>query len=141
MFRTEYEFIYIMEDWDSEWFVECTNLRDFKSEYIDTNEESLLTEYSAISPEVSGESEDEKSDENSSKNDSEFNLNKLKNVALAKKRLQAYTKKPHVKKVITKLEKTDDSDKNLGKKSKKGNKKIPLNLFIFCNDITSIMNI
>lgn len=113
-----------MESWDSEWFVESANIRDFKSEYIeDDNDETLLTEYSynANSPEASCESGDEKSDENISKNDSEFSLDRLKNVALAKKRLQAYTKKPHVKKVIAKQDKTEDSDKNLGKKSKKGN--------------------
>lgn len=113
-----------MDNWDLEWTVESTDLKQFKSEYIESGEDEY-TEFSANSPEAdpSGESGDEKSDENDPKNDVELNVNKSKNVALAKKRLQAYTNKLPVKQVLAKPDKNEENDKtekNVLKKLKKG---------------------
>lgn len=110
-----------MENWDSEWTVESTDLKEFKSDYTEHDYDNA--EFAVYSPDASGGSGDEKSDENNSKNELESSLNRSKNVALAKKRLQAYTNKPHVKKVSPKQDKNEENekpDKNFVKKSKKG---------------------
>lgn len=110
-----------MENLDSKWTVESTDLNEFKSDYIDNDSEDA--ELALNSPDASGGSGDEKSDENIPKNELESSLNRSKNVALAKKRLQAYTNKPHVKKISAKQDKNEENeklDKNSMKKSKKG---------------------
>lgn len=114
-----------MDNLEAEWTVESTDLQEFKSDYIEAVEEDENTEINANSPDLSAESGDEKSDDNTSKNELQSDLNKLKNVALAKKRLQAYSKKAHVKSTLVKqekLEENDEADKKIPKKLKKGMK-------------------
>lgn len=112
-----------MDSWDLEWTVESTDLKQFRSEYIGSEEDDFI-ETTANSPEPSGDSGDEKSDENDSKNEQEINPNKSKNVALAKKRLQAYTNKLiHIKQIPIKPEKNEENDKtgkSVSKKLRKG---------------------
>lgn len=110
-----------MENWDSEWTVETTELSQFKSEYIENGEDEDTQFTANTEPSV------ESGDENNSKNELELSQNKTKNVELAKKRLKAYTSKLQVKTLPAKHEKNeenDKTDKNVIKKSTKKGEKI-----------------
>lgn len=104
-----------MDIFDSESTVESIGLKEFESELT---KDSFKND-TVSSPNIS---EDSVGDANS-RNELDSNLNVSKNVALAKKRLQAYTNKT-IKKVKVskqdKIEESDKTDKNQVKKSKKG---------------------
>lgn len=114
-----------MDNLDSEWTIESTDIQEFKSDYIDEDEDENI-EINANSPDQSAESGDEKFNYTNLKNEFQSGVgqNTFKNVALAKKRLQAYSKKAHVKNTLTKPEKIEENseaNKKLTKKLKKGN--------------------